>query len=1149
MGYRGEPAMNATPDHLANAEQRTAADPEASTWVTASAGTGKTRVLVHRLLRLLLQGTPANRVMCVTFTKAAAAEMAGRLFGQLADWVVLDDAELRNNLAELTGSEITQDELDRARRLFATVLDAPGGLKIQTIHSLCESLLARFPLEARVPTHFQVLDEGTAMELLIAARDQVLEAARAQERTPLAEAVAMLSEISGEYAFAGVMVALTNARAKIRKMVDAYGGLDGVIAATHVRLGVDADEDDAAVVRAACSEGAFDELGLRRAARAMLASSVSDQRRGVKLTAWLAAPDRRTALFDDYVSVFLTDKGEPRKTQATKKTLAMEPDAATVLGVEADRLIEVAAHRKAVGAARRAQALLVIGDALLTSFAAQKTRHARLDYEDLIVETQRLLRRPGVAPWVLYKLDGGVDHILLDEAQDTSPDQWDIVAALAGEFFAGSGARDAVRSIFVVGDEKQSIYSFQGADPDAFDKMSGHFRTQAEGAGQPWKPLALTRSFRAAPALLSVVDKVFEAPSAGVGVIAAGQWPRHLANREGEGGLVELWPPIKPKAAAKEEPWQLPLQQGMSVSPEALLAAQIAERIRGWLRDGEMLAARGRPITPGDVMILVRRRNSFFEEMVRALKQRGVSVAGTDRMVLTDQLAVMDLMALGHFALLPDDDLTLAIVLKTPLLGFDDARLFDLAWERGTASLWSVLRRRHNEASDFARAYQTLSGLLSRADLVPPFDFFAHVLGGGGREQLLGRLGPQADDPIDEFLNRALTFERDHAPSLEGFLHWLETGEAEIKRDLDDGRGEVRVMTVHGAKGLESPVVFLPDTCAVPLEREPLFWTCDDDPLLLWPVRKDLDDTVTAQARDALTRAQMAEYRRLLYVALTRAEDRLYVCGWETTRGRADGCWYDMVAAAMQEIGEPLGGQTSKDEARDGFHYAEKQTALPDSKPAPTAPAAQDEMPEWIAAAPPEEAAIAQPLAPSRPLQDEPPAQAPLATAPGADDPFRRGVILHRLLQFLPDVLPEQRAAAAERYLGRQTLGLAVGERQALAAEALAVLAEPAFAAVFSPDALAEAPIAGVVGDRVISGQIDRLLVDEAEVLIVDYKSNREPPDRDEGVPAAYVRQMAAYRAALQAIYPKKSIRCALLWTAAPRLIELSDATLSAAAP
>jgi ATP-dependent helicase/nuclease subunit A len=585
--------MSATSGHLANAEQRTAADPEASTWVTASAGAGKTRVLVHRLLRLLLQGTAANRVLCVTFTKAAAAEMAGRLFGQLAEWVAFDDEELRVNLAEFTGAEAAQDELDRARRLFATVLDAPGGLKIQTLHSLCESLLARFPLEARVPTHFQVLDERTAMELLIAARDQVLETARAQEGTPLAEAVAMLSEISGEYAFADVMVALTNARAKIYKMLEAYGGLDGVVAATRERLGVDGDEDDAAVVQAACSAGTFDELGLRRVGRTMLGGSVTDQRRGETLTAWLAGADIRTALFDDYVSVFLTEKGEPRKTQATKKTLAMEPDAATVLGVEADRLMDVAAHRKAVGAARRAQAILVIGDALLSRFAAEKTRHARLDYEDLIVETQRLLRRPSVASWVLYKLDGGVDHILLDEAQDTSPDQWDIVAALADEFFAGSGAREAVRSIFVVGDQKQSIYSFQGADPDAFDEMRGHFQSHAEGGDQAWQSLALTRSFRAAPALLSVVDKVFEAPSAGAGVIVAGKWPRHVANRKGEGGLVELWPPLKPEAAAKEEPWQLPLEQRTSVSPEALLAAQIAGRIAGWLRTGEALAARG----------------------------------------------------------------------------------------------------------------------------------------------------------------------------------------------------------------------------------------------------------------------------------------------------------------------------------------------------------------------------------------------------------------------------------------------------------------------------------------------------------------------------------------------------------------------------
>ena len=1142
--------MSATPTHAASPEQRTAADPDVNTWVSASAGAGKTRVLVDRLLRLLLEGTPVNRVLCVTFTKAAAAEMAGRLFGQLADWAVLDDKELDTRLTALTGAKPTQEALGNARRLFAHVLDAPGGLKIQTIHSLCESLLARFPLEARVPTHFQVLDERTAMELLIAARDKVLESARAQEGTPLAEAVTMLSEISGEYAFADVMLALTNTRAKIRKMFETHGGLEGVVAATRERLGVGENETPDTVIQAACADGSFDELGLHRVGRAMLGGSVTDQKHAATLTAWLAAPDRRAALFDEYVGVYLTEKGAPRKSQATKKTLVMEPDAATVLGTEADRLMAVAAHLKAVDAARRAEALLVIGDALLRTFAAEKTRHARLDYEDLIVETQRLLRRPGVAPWVLFKLDGGVDHILLDEAQDTSPDQWDIVAALADEFFAGSGAREVLRTVFVVGDEKQSIYSFQGADPDAFDAMRGHFQSQANGAGQAWQPLALTRSFRAAPALLSVVDKVFAAPEARAGVIAGGVWPPHRANREGHGGVVEIWPTIKPEAAAPEEPWQLPLEQGSAVSPEAQLAARITERIAGWLRDGEQLAARGRAIAPGDVMILVRRRNLFFEEMVRALKQGGIPVAGTDRMVLTDQLAVMDLMALGHFVLLPVDDLTLAIVLKTPLFGFDDARLFDLAHGRERASLWSVLRRRHTQADDFAYAFETLSRLLAMADLVPPFDFFAHILGDGGRERLLGRLGPQADDPIDEFLSRALTFERDHAPSLEGFLHWLETGEAEIKRDLEHGRGEVRVMTVHGAKGLESPIVFLPDTCARPLEREPLLWTDDDDPLMLWPVRKDLDDAVTARAREALTRAQMSEYRRLLYVALTRAEDRLYVCGWETTRGRAEGCWYDLVAAAMQEMGVPLDA-AEEDDGATGIRYVEEQTGRPAAGPGPSAADTPAELPGWITSPAPDEAPLAQPLAPSRPVDVDPPAQAPLGAADeeGGGNSFRRGIILHGLLQFLPDVAPGARAAAAERYLARPTLGLAVDDRGALAAEALAVLNEPAFGAVFAPDALAEAPIAGVVGNYVMAGQIDRLLVGEEEVLVVDYKTNREPPDDESGVPAVYVRQMAAYRAALQAIYPDKPIRCALLWTAAPRLIELSDAALTGAAP
>lgn len=1139
------PRPGATP------QQRAAADPMANVWVTASAGSGKTRVLVDRLLRLMLEGAPPQRLLCLTFTKAAAAEMANRLHAELAEWTMLGDTGLRERLVLLMGPRGAKQDLAPARRLFAQVLDTPGGLKIQTIHAFCESLLGRFPLEAGLPPQFQVMDERTAAELLEDARNGVIAAAREEPDSDLANALAVVSEYVGEAGFGDIVLALAGARGKLRRAIDSRGGLAGLIAATRRALGVaDGDTQDS-VLAGACADGAFDGPALRRVAAAMLQSSAQDRKQGKALAQWLAQPGDRAEHFNDYASVYLKGDGEIRVRLATKATEKIEADAKTVLGVEAERVLQVMEQLKAVALAERTAALIVLGDALLRAYEEQKRLHNYLDYDDLILLARGLLSRPGVAPWVLYKLDGGIDHILIDEAQDTSPDQWDVAAALAEEFFAGEGAREAPRTVFVVGDEKQSIYSFQGADPAAFEDMRQHFRARVEAARQKWQPVALLRSFRSAPAILSAVDAIFAQDEARAGVTAGDEPIRHESNRVGQAGLVEVWPTLKDEDAPEPGPWEPPLVQEVAVRPDTRLAERIAGRIKHWLQSGEMLPARGRPVRPGDIMILVRRRNDFFEDMVRTLKQMEIPVAGADRMVLSDQLAVMDLVALGRFVLLPEDDLTLAVVLKGPLFGFDDARLFDLAHDRGKTKLWNRLKDRSRDAGDFARAFERLAALLAVVDFVSPFEFFAGVLSKDGRKQILGRLGPEANDPLDEFLARALAFERDHVPSLERFLHWLEAGAAEVKRDLEQGNNQVRVMTVHGAKGLEAPIVFLPDTCATPRAREPLLWADDGNggPFPLWPVRADLEERMSRAARAAERQRRDEEYRRLFYVALTRAEDRLYICGWETRHGRGEGCWYDLAATGLidsgqqveVDFGEPGGPvQVLRIEGAQTVP-AQERAAKAGERPVVTP------LPDWASNAPPAEPVPTKPLAPSRPAEDEPAVQAPFAADARAR--YRRGTVIHHLLQTLPGLARDVRARAAKAFTARPVHDFDDAEQADIVSETLAVLDDARFARLFEPGALAEAPIAGLVGGYSISGQIDRLVVEDDEVLIVDYKTNRSPPENEADVPAVYLHQMAVYRAALSKIYPDRPVRCALLWTQGPKLMELSDSVLDGAAP
>jgi ATP-dependent helicase/nuclease subunit A len=544
-------------------------------------------------------------------------------------------------------------------------------------------------------------------------------------------------------------------------------------------------------------------------------------------------------------------------------------------------------------------------------------------------------------------------------------------------------------------------------------------------------------------------------------------------------------------------------------------------------------------------MVLVRRRTPFIAALVRALRDREVPVAGVDRMRLTEQIAVEDMIALGNFLLLPEDDLTLATVLKGPLFGFDEDRLFALAYDRG-GRLWRELRRRGDEHPLYAQARDTLTELLRRADFVPPYELFAEVLGPlGGRRKLLARLGPEAEDALDEFLEAALAFETDHPPSLQGFLHWLAAGETEVKRDLDQGMGEVRVLTVHGAKGLEAPIVILPDTTSTPNQVESLQWV--EDGLPLWLVTgAHVTVPLAARARGDAERRRDQEYRRLLYVAMTRAADRLYVCGWRPNRAVSSGCWYELVrqglAGAQGSRAQPMdftGIAGAAGWAGEGM-VLETPQRVPGKWDGVEIERAElrETLPAWALVRPPPEPTPPRPLAPSRPAAIEPSVRSPLGDDQGAA--YLRGRLIHRLLQSLPELPLEDRAAAAERFLARPVHGLAPDARASIAAETLAVLAEPEFAPIFGPGSRAEVPVVGLIGNRALSGQIDRIVVTEDAVLVVDYKTLRPAPASEADVPTIYLDQLAAYVAAIKAIYPGHRVRAALLWTDGPRLMPVS---------
>ncbi|MBE7211514.1 MAG: UvrD-helicase domain-containing protein, partial [Gluconacetobacter diazotrophicus] len=942
---------------LANRQQGMASDPDVSAFVSASAGSGKTKLLVDRLLRLMLprpvpgdpaeqavpgdpaeqavSGDPAERrlfpgadparIQCLTFTKAAAAEMAIRLQSELGRWVTMDDAALDARLAALGadgGADGPEALREPARALFARVLDLPGGMRIGTIHAFCQSLLRRFPVEAAISPHFQLVEEAEARAALFRAWEEEL---AARDGTP---DVAVLSA-------QGTAADAVRLLARLQEKAPALAGLVATARENPVRLrqalrraaGVKHDTEEECRREAVAPP---DEAALRGALRdAMAAGTPALKTRAGAMADWLALdPDARLARWGDWLALFLTAGGEPRAAGgfvASKKLANEKPHIAAAMVAEAERIAAAEERCRAIRTVELTASLLAVAGPVLDRYAAAKRLRGLVDYDDLIARTIALLRDPGSA-WVLFKLDGGIDHLLLDEVQDTSGLQWEIAGALTEEFFAGKGAdptdggkegRVLPRTVFAVGDYKQSIYSFQGADPDSFHAWHERFRDRVWDGGAQWREPELTVSFRSTVPVLRMVDAVFALPEAARGVVEPGRpaGVRHRSARPNAPGRVELWPAVPAAAeeeadgsgerAGEDDPWRAPTRNRGRQSPPR----RLAERLARWIRDriGEADPEGGAPLAPGDVLVLVPRRSGFVRALVRALKAEAVPVATLVRSGLAEQVAVQDLIALCDALLLPGDDLTLGCVLTSPLGGVTDDGLMALAAERGGASLWDRLRERAGERPDWDAAWTFLSDLFARVDFIGPHALLGEALGRlGGRARLLRRLGPEAAEPVDELLAAAQRFEAAHPPSLQGFLHWLRRSEETVKREPDSAGNAVRVMTVHGAKGLQARLVVLPDTTAAVPGEDTLLWRRGENnqALPFWVPRAALDSAPTRVLRERTRAEEAAENNRLLYVALTRAADRLLVCGWENGRkGVPEESWYALCRRGMEAAG------------------------------------------------------------------------------------------------------------------------------------------------------------------------------------------------------------------------------------------------------
>ncbi|WP_455480762.1 double-strand break repair helicase AddA [Bartonella sp. B12(2025)] len=1137
--------------------QATATHPKTNVWVSANAGSGKTHVLSERVIRLLLNGTPPARILCLTYTKAAAAVMQSRIFRTLSSWNELNDEELQATLSRLENKPANAQKLTLARQLFAHALETPGGLKIQTIHAFCESLLHQFMLEANIAGHFELLDDINQKKLLQEARRQLL------TRNDAQSVLKQLLEVISESAFSQLLDEATQKQHKLSHFL------------TFI-LSENGEKELRALFNLADDE--THQLLLKKIQQTALLSPHAlkhYQTYGNKSAENVIAQFSQLAVASDAINIiniisniYFTTEGKPRNFSrlSSKKSDATLPFIQKEIEDKQNQLAVLLDKYQCAKVVKLNMAAFQLCAIYLKIYANLKKANGLLDFDDLIERTLHLLQRKGASQWVQYKLDRGLDHILLDEAQDTNPEQWKIIQLLAEEFFTGHSQRTNIRTLFAVGDEKQSIYSFQGAVPENFAANGRIIQKKAQQVKQKFEKVQLNYSFRSTADVLKSVDLVFETPENYKGLSAENTKTVHEAIRVHSPGDVILWDAISKETNELPDDWHLTVDH--LDTPEIRLAEKIAETIADWLHKGEMLPAKGRLLRASDIMVLVRKRDQFVSALSRALKLRSIPVAGADRLQLTNHISIRDLMALARFVLQPQDDLSLACVLKSPLFALTEDELYQLAAQR-TGSLWQSLSMHAPSYKPFKDAFEHLSDYRALVDKIPVFEFYSHILNNDkGRQKILARLGSEANDVLDAFMDYTLTIQKTGLPGLQAFLEILSESEPEIKRELDQNHEEVRIMTVHAAKGLEAAIVFLidpgsaiwhpqhaPHLLNVPLCNSKL----SDQQGFIWHPNAEFNTKLSEKALLHLKERAEEEYRRLLYVGMTRAEDRLFICGYNGIR-TSPNTWIQLVKKALTPHAIPI--EDSAEDITAWRYCITPSSSTPINQETTCTDKSQTlpPLPDFFSHKVPTEPALPKPLKPSiASLSIESdialfPNQKQLSTSPvlGEKNTNRAfsieyGNLVHRLLQYLPDCAPQSRKDYAQNYLNTKASHWHENQREDALRHVWQILDNPYLKPLFSDLSRAEVSLMGIVKiggkEQAVSGQIDRLYITQNSVVFADFKTGT-PPEDEASITPRYLLQMALYRKLLQTIHPEKDIQAILIYSKEAKFFKLNPERL-----
>ena len=1134
-------------------EQSDASNPNHSVWVTANAGTGKTKILTDRVIKLLLNGVQPDQILCITFTKAGAAEMKNRVNEVLAEFAIMPDNQLESDLQTILDKDFIDSKTKiLARSLFTRVIDFPDSLKIQTIHSLCQSILKRFPLESdNILPHFKVIEEQEEEELLKSAWKRIITKLNQdidEKDKEIASSIEYIIKIHTEISFKDVLKEIINKRQKFFWMIEKYGNADNAVKHIYKELGIPANTSIKSLNDSFTdsSDYTLNDQKILVDELASITKTATSEKSFTVINNWLYADKNdRLRIIDQYCKIFLTAKKLPKKITSiiSKKNLdSLSDSSINFIEREQERICKYIDNTENINIIKQTRALMIISEAMLAIYHDLKSGQGVMDNNDLIIYTEKLLSRNELNSWVMYKLDQKVNHILVDEAQDTNFSQWNIIKSLCSEFYSGSGQKEENRTIFVVGDEKQSIFSFQGSDPDVFENVKNYFAEKTEFNKKIWKDIKLSTSFRSSPPILEAVDAIFNHSSRINSVSKTTNIIYHESFFKNNYGKVELWPISYP--IEKEDDnnnrnyeWDFPIEYKEHQDGQSILINKITDQIKLWLDQKRYMPNKNRPIEPKDIMILLKNRGSFVDEITKSMKKKNIPVSGVDRMDLNNHIAIMDLIALGKWVLFIQDDLSLANILKSPICGLNEDDLFFLTHDRGKISLWENITKNKDHNINISNCFKLLIELSELYRDIGVFEFYSYIIDVINiRKKYSERIGNEVHEYFDEFLNITMDFDKNHTSSLQHFININGRKERTIKRDLESEKNEVRVMTIHGSKGLQSPIIFLPDTIHRNNNKDNLKWLDsrnknEDSSLFIWNTKHTSD--ITKEIIKNTLDKEYEESLRLLYVAMTRAESELYISGYQNKRPKSvteiyEKSWYNIIKSSLADMaviskdknGDEIYIIESKSDNKSNTYIHENNKQIENTPP----------IPEYFS--------LSQTIVDSNTEFITPSINKSESHQPLRDtEEIKRGNIIHYLLEVLVKIEPEKRYKAAKKFLTNSPMD----DKESIIREVISVLEDPELSFLFSTKSKSEVAITGNYKNHVISGQIDRLVITDDIIYIIDYKTSRNPPKSSDKIPHNYLRQISLYKHSVSDIYKDREIICYLLWTHSLQLQKIDN--------